>query len=137
MNFEDLAKIVEEAGVNVCPICGTPYEKYHSRQRTCGTPECKKAWKYAYLKNRTERLIEEDPKGYRAYRAAIQRKSRERKREKKIAENNLKKMEAYWQSRAAKEDRLGEDGIYYGKRQMEKTLALVPKIDVSGFGKEK
>ena len=37
MNFDQLNDIIaREAGINICPICGVPFEKYHSRQKSCG-----------------------------------------------------------------------------------------------------
>lgn len=61
MNFDELEKIIaEEAGVDICPICGTPYKKYHSRQKTCAAEECRKKHRAQYLKERTERLKAED-----------------------------------------------------------------------------
>ena len=52
---------------------------------------------------------------------------------------NYKKMQSYWERQLDKDLKIrdAEDGLEYGKKQVEKTLAQVPKIDVSGFMKGK
>ena len=136
MNFDELNEIVaKEAGVYICPICGIPYEKYHSRQKTCGTDECKRLWHNRYVDARRKEMREIDVEAYREYRREAQRKSRQKKRKAKVAEMNLEKIASHWVN---KNDRVLETGGHeYGKKQVEKTLASVPKIDVSGFGKDK
>lgn len=135
MNFDELNEIVaKEADVNVCPICGTPFKGYHKGQKTCGTDECKRLYKNNYLRERRKRLMEEDIEAYRKHRREAQRKSRRKQRELELAEKNLEKAQEYWDKRA--ERHIETDGIEYGKKQMERTLAMIPKIDVSGFGKE-
>lgn len=135
MNFSELDKIIQDAGISICPICGTPFDKRHYRQQTCGSRECKTLWKNKYLKERRERLKSEDPDAYRERNAEAQRKSRRNKKRKQRIEENLNRMERYWETQTHV-TAITDDGIYYGKRQMEKTLALVPKIDVEGFRKE-
>ncbi len=133
MRFEELGDIIREQGIDICPICGTPYSRYHRRQRTCGTEECKRLWKNKYLRERRERLIAEDKEAYNLAHAEAQRKSRHRKKAKERADRNYAKLQEHWERIAKFDDAVENHGIYYGKRQMEKTLALVPKIDVSGF----
>ena len=136
MNFDELSEIVaKEAGVNVCPICGTPFMPRHKDQKTCATTECKRLYKNNYLKERRKRLREENLEEYRKIRAEAQRKSRRKKRQAEIADKNYEKMQNYWEEQA--ERHIETDGIDYGKKQMERTLAMIPKIDVSGFGKER
>lgn len=134
MNFDELNQIVaKEAGVSICPICGTPFTPYHSRQKTCASEECRKAYRAEYLKERKERLMEEDIDLWRAKHAAAQRKCRHKKKRAKGLEVSYQELEDHWNGRA-------NDNIYgldYGKRQAEKTLASVPKIDVEGFLKER
>ena len=48
---------------------------------------------------------------------------------------NYNSLEDYWTRQAAEEDRVLDGGVEYGKKQVEKTLAQVPKIDTSGFEK--
>lgn len=135
MNFDELNEIVaKEAGVSVCPICGTPFAPRHDKQKTCATEECKRLYKNNYLKERRKRLREENIELYRKIRAEAQRKSRRKKRNLELAERNYEKVQEYWEKQA--ERHIETDGIDYGKKQMERTLAMIPKIDVSGFGKE-
>lgn len=134
MNFDELSEIVaKEAGVDICPICGTPYHRRHPHQKTCATDECKRLYKNQYLREYRKRLMETDIEGFRKYRADAQRKSRHKKKNLDIAEENFMRMQDYWKRQ---EDRhIDTDGIDYGKKQMERTLAMIPKIDVSGFEK--
>ena len=136
MNFDELNKIVaEEAGVDICPVCGTPYTKRHPAQKTCATDECKRLFKNNYLKERRKRLMEEDADAFRKYHAAAQRKSRRKKRAVEVADENYQAIQTYWEKQA--ERHIETDGIDYGKKQMERTLAEIPPIDITGFGKER
>ena len=128
MNFDELNAIIErEAGVSICPVCGVPFDKYHSRQKTCGSDECKRMWHNKYFRDRRKRLLAEDPEAFRAYRREAQRKTRQKKRKAKVAEATYEKLATYWVN---KHDRVLETGGHeYGKKQVEKTLAQVPKID--------
>lgn len=139
MNFDELSEILkEEAGVDVCPICGTPYEKKHPKQKTCGKKECKRAHKNKYLRERRIRLLEEDREAFNKKHAEAQRKYLNKGKNKEITERNIDKVEAYWnETEEEVEVEVYEDGVYYGKRQMQKTLAMIPKIDVSLYGKER
>ena len=134
MNFNLLNEIIErEAGVSICPICGIPYDKYHKNQKTCGTDECKRLWHNRYLEERRKKMLAENPEEFRAYRREAQRKTRQKKRKTKVADGNYQKLENYWLDKANR--RIETDGLEYGKKQAERTLASVPKIDVSGFRK--
>jgi hypothetical protein len=44
-------------------------------------------------------------------------------------------MQSYWERQIDVKERKLDGGLDYGKKQVEKTLAQVPKIDVSGFEK--
>ena len=130
MNFNLLNEIIEkEAGVSICPICGIPYDKYHKNQKTCGTDECKRLWHNQYQEERRRKMLTENPDEFRAYRREAQRKTRQKKRKAKVADGNYQKLESYWVNKADR--RLETGGHEYGKRQVEKTLAQVPKIDVN------
>ena len=132
MNFDELEKIIaKEAGVDVCPICGTPFKKYHSRQKTCATEECRKIYRAQYMKDRTARMRAEDLDGWRKKHADAQKKCRRKKKGLITADRNYQKMQEYWEAQSQRH--IETDGLEYGKRQMERTLAQVPKIDVSGF----
>ena len=136
MNFDELNAIVaKEAGINICPICGVPYEKYHSRQKTCGTDECKRLWRNRYFDERRRRLLAENPEEFRRYRREAEKKTRRKKREQELMRRNYKKMQSYWERQIDVKEHKIDGGLDYGKKQVEKTLAQVPKIDTSGFEK--
>ena len=136
MNFDELNEIIaREAGINICPICGTPFEKYHSRQKTCGTDECKRLWRNKYFDERRRRLLAENPEEFRAYRREAERKTRRKKRNKEAMRRNYKKMQSYWERQIDVKEHRIDGGLDYGKKQVEKTLEQVPKIDISGFEK--
>ena len=136
MNFDELNEIIaREAGINICPICGTPFEKYHSRQKTCGTDECKRLWRNKYFDERRRRLLAENPEEFRRYRREAEKKTRRKKKEKEMMRRNYKKMQSYWERLIDVKEHKIDGGLDYGKKQVEKTLEQVPKIDVSGFEK--
>lgn len=138
MNFDELNEIVaKEAGINICPICGVPYEKYHSRQKTCGTDECRRLWHNRYMDAQRKQQYAENADAFREYRREAQRRYRKKKRDKEVANKNYARIQAYWQRQAELREYKLDGGLDYGKKQVEKTLAQVPKIDVSGFEKEK
>ena len=131
MNFDELSAILIDSGVNVCPICGTPYDKRYKQQKTCGTDECKRLYKNKYLRERRERLIAEDREAYNKKHADANRKYREKKRDAELVDKSYQKLQEHWERVANFDKDVAEDGFNYGKRQMEKTLAMIPKIDVN------
>lgn len=132
MNFEELERIIkDDTGITICPVCGTPYEQYHSRQRTCGTDECKRLWKNKYLRERRKRLISEDKEAFNIYHANAQRKSRHKKKRLEEVDEDLIKAQEYWERREAQNCLAISDGKEYAERQIADTLAKVPKIDVN------
>ena len=136
MNISELEKIIEEqTGNKVCPICSTPFNPRHSRQKTCGSPECKRAFHNEYLRERQKRLKEEDKEAFNKYHAAANKKWR--KKQKFLEE--LDELQEYCKEQTilAETINLNVTGLDYGKKQIEKTLASVPKIDVEGFMKER
>lgn len=131
MNYDELNEIVaKEAGVSICPICGIPFTKYHSRQVTCASSECKKAHRAIYLKKRTERLQEEDIDLFRQKRNEAQKRYRRKQKKLKTADDNLKKAQDYWARREQSLQTESPDGRGYAEEQIRKTLSQVPKIDV-------
>lgn len=141
MNFDELNAIVaKEAGVDICPMCGTPFRRRDGRQKTCGTDECKRLWKNKYLRERRLRLIAEDKELFNLCHAEAQRRSRHKKRAEQIAREN---------ARTAREDAKRDtisvkevehlESLFamrtpadkYAEQQIAKTLAQVPKIDTS------
>ena len=138
MNIEELNEIIaKETGLSICPICQMPFKPRHSRQKTCASEECRKAHRAKYLKERTERLREEDIDLFRQKHNEIQRKHRRKKKGLIVADENLKRAQEYWERREAKLYTEKPDGKAYAERQIADTLSKVPKIDVSGFGKER
>lgn len=130
--FEELERLIaEKTGAPICPICGTPYIPYNSRQKTCGAEECKHEWKCKYLRDRRKRLQEEDYEAYRDYCNEAQRKARAKKRTVDRLDEDLAALEEKYRRMEERDKTVFADGFNYGKRQMERTLALVPKIDVN------
>ena len=137
MNISELNEIIaKEVGVSICPICQVPFTPRHSRQITCGSEECRKAHRAEYLKQRTARLREENIDLFREKHNEAQRKHRRKKKGLIVADDNLQRAQEYWERREAQHYLAVSDGKEYAERQMANTLAKVPKIDVSGFGKE-
>lgn len=132
MNFDELSEIIaEEAGVSICPICGVPFTKYHSRQIICSSPDCKKARRAEYFKKRTARLREENLELFREKHNEAQKKYRKKKKETKSIDDNLKKTQEYWERREQALQIEKTDGRGYANKQIEKTLSQIPKIDVN------
>ena len=138
MNFDQLNEIVaKEAGVDICPICETPFRRRDARQKTCGTNECKRLWRNKYLRERRLRLIAEDKELFNFRHAEAQRKSRRKKRAQQIASEDV----ATDTMSAEEIDRLESLFVMrtpadeYAERQRAKTLAGIPKINVD-LGKE-
>ena len=93
MNFDELNAIVaEKAGVDICPICTTPFYRRDARQKTCGTNECKRLWKNKYLRERRMRLIAEDKELFNFLHAEAQRKSRHKERYDKHREHRTSRI---------------------------------------------
>lgn len=138
MNISELEKIIEEqTGNKSCPICSTPFKPRHSRQKTCGSPECKRLFHNQYLRERARRLKAEDKEAFNRYHATAQRQSRNRKKMREQSERNYAKLQEHWERVAEFDKTVAEHGLDYGKRQAEKTLASVPKIDVEAFMRER
>lgn len=137
MNFDELNAIVaKEAGVDICPMCGTPFSRRDVRQKTCGTGECKRLWKNQYLRERRLRLIAEDKELFNFRHAEAQRKSRHKKRAERIARENRESMEQ--ETISLKDVERLESLLVmktpadeYAERQQARTLALIPKIDTN------
>lgn len=131
MDFTQITKILNDAGIHVCPICGTPFQPYHSRQKTCGTEECKKAFHNQYVQARVKRLKAEDPEAWRDYHAKANKRWREKQKGIRQREEELKELQERWEKQSEFDKKIAEYGFEYGKRSAEKVLATVPKIDVN------
>lgn len=123
-------------GHKFCCICGTPFKPYHSRQKTCSSPDCRRQAHNAYMRDRRKRLIEKDPEAWRKYRREAMRRYRGKKRELIARDRQLKELEKHWQRQAEFDRKISEYGMEYGERQKMKTLASVPKIDVNLEGRK-
>lgn len=131
MDLQELQSILTETnGSRVCPICGTPFKPYHSRQKSCGAPECKREIHNQYMRERTKRLRSENIYEWRKYHRDAQRKSREKKRKRIERDNQLRELGDKWQERSDFEKLVQEDGLRYGEVQKQKTLEKVPKINL-------
>lgn len=132
MNFDELNELVaREAGVSICPVCSVPFAKRNPRQKTCGSTECKRLWRNRYFEDRRRRMLAENPEEFRAYRRAAEKKTRRKKKERERMKRNYKKMQSYWERQIDVKEHKIDGGLDYGKKQIEKTLAQVPKIDVN------
>lgn len=130
MQISELTKILnEEAGLSFCEVCGIPFKPRNSRQKTCGSEECKRKYHSRYVGEQSKKKREENPEDVRRYGRTMMRKYRQNQ---KTAEA-LDDMEEYWRKREEINKRV--TGIDYGKRQAERTLASIPKIDVNIGGK--
>ena len=131
MAMTELEKLFRDAGITICPICGTPYEPYHSRQKTCGSDKCKREWKNAYMRERTRKQREEDLDGWRKYHRNAQRKYRAKQKGIEEFANELADLRKYAKHQEDFEKFIAEHGHEYGKYSAEKVLATVPKIDTN------
>lgn len=137
MNFDELNAIVaKEAGVGICPMCGTPFSRRDVRQKTCGTGECKRLWKNQYLRERRLRLIAEDKELFNFRHAEAQRKSRRKKRAEQIERENRENIR---REKMSVEDVERLESLFvmktpadeYAEQQQAKTLASIPKINTN------
>lgn len=126
-----LEKLFEEKGIKTCPICGMPFEPYHSRQRTCGSDECRRTWKNAYTRERSRAFRENDREGWRRYHREAQRKYRHKKKAAEEREAQLEDIHNEWVRKQNFDLFVTEHGHEYGKLSAEKVLAQVPKINVN------
>ena len=136
MNFDEIEKIMTEAGINICPICGTPYSKYHSRQKTCGEKECRRKWDNMRVKAWKEKQLAEDPERYRERDNEAERRYRRKKRALEERDRQLEEIQDHWQKTDDFDKYISESGMDYGKRQAEKLLASVSKINVNMGGND-
>ena len=135
MDLNTVLKALSDEGIHVCPICGTPFEPYHSRQKTCGAKDCKRKWHNHYVSDRTKQIKAEHPEEYRKYHADANRKWRNKKKDLDRREAELKQIQERWEREEEFSKKIAEYGHEYGKRSAEKLLATVPKIDVTMGGK--
>ena len=131
MNMSEIEKIIEEAGFSVCPICGTPFTKYHSRQKTCGVPECRREFHNRHVQEYNKRKKEEDPAAFNRRRAEANRRWRMKQKDIEKRDEQLMELQEHWQEKKEFNEFIKEHGHEYGKYSAEKVLATVPKIDTN------
>ena len=137
MNLTEIQKILsEQSGNKFCPICDTPFKPYHARQKTCGSPECKKIYHAEYSKNYNRRRRSENPELARQKTRESMRKFRARQKAVEDRNNDLGKQLEYWEKRKEFEKKIAEYGSNYGEVSAKKILEQVPKIDTTFGGKQ-
>lgn len=131
MNLSEIEKIMSEAGIHSCEICGTPFTPYHGRQKTCGSSECMAEYHRRYVSEYNRKRRRENPEVVRRYGAQKMREYRAKQKAIKKRERQLNEMADRWKKQEELDKKIAEYGIEYGKHSAEKVLATVPKIDVS------
>ena len=131
MNLSEIEKIMTDSGASLCIVCGLPFEKRNSRQKTCGSASCQRIAHNEYLRERARRLKAEDPVGFNKRRAAANKKWRNKIKALNEREKELKKLNNRWERQLEFDKKIGEYGLRYGEVSAQKTLAKVPKIDVN------
>lgn len=135
MDLTGLERILSKtSGNEFCPICGTPFKPRNRRQKTCGAPECKRLWHNKYMRERSKRMQEEDRELWRKYHREAQKKTRAKKKKLIDRDSELKELSKNWERQVEFDKKVREYGINYGEVQARKTLATVPKIDVTMGG---
>ena len=135
MNLTELEKILsKESGNKFCPICATPFKPHHSRQKTCGSPECKRIYHAEYVKNYNQKLRKDNPELTRRRTRDSMRKFRAKQRAVEDRNDELSRQLEYWEKRAEFEKKITAYGDHYGEVSAEKLLEQIPKIDTSMGG---
>lgn len=133
MDFNELSEIIaKETGQCVCAICGMPYRPHRANQKTCGNEGCKSEWHKRYQREYVKALREKDPEEFRRRNREAQKKLRDKMRRIDTADRRYDVIEERY--KRIEEANKNITGIDYGKRQAEKTLAAIPKIDVNIVG---
>ena len=126
MNFEELSKIImESADIKICAICGTPFKPRRSNQLTCGSKECMNERRKEYQRKREKTEAEREK-----HRIA-NRKWRAKTKALREREEHYDEIIRKTQKQVEFDEFIRQHGHEYGKYQMQKTLAEVPKIDVN------
>lgn len=136
MNLEEIEKLMSDAGIHLCDICGVPFEPKTQRQRTCGSPQCKEEYHRRYVAEYNRRRRRENPEVVRRYNAAKMREYRAKKKAAEIREKQLKDLADRWERQAEFDRKVAEYGHRYGEVSAQKVLATVPKIDVNLEGRK-
>lgn len=138
MNLTKLEKILsEQSGNKFCPICGTPFKPYHSRQKTCGSKECKKQYHSEYVNSYNRNLRRNNPELTRKRTRDSMRRFRAKKKNVNDIDEELGRQLEYWEKQERFDRKIAEYGDRYGEVQKQKILEQVPKIDVGTKGEQK
>lgn len=137
MNLNEIEKILANStGIRTCEICGLPFRPYHSRQKTCGSPDCRKASHAESARAKAEERKRDDPEGYREKRRSSSKRSRQKRKRLENREAQLKEIAVRWEKQQNLGEKIAEYGDRYGEVSAQKVLATVPKIDVNLGGKD-
>ena len=138
MNLDEIEKILQDdAGLRTCQICGNPYKPYHRRQKTCGEPDCRRAYHNEKMKAHQAKRMAENPEEFRANKREHARKYARRQNALRTRDAQLRYLSERWKKQGEFDRKISEYGMDYGRVQSEKTLAQIPKIDVTtGDGKD-
>lgn len=127
MDLNELTKILSDKdGLYICTVCNTPFSPRNSRQKTCGSPDCKRIHHSRYVTEYGRTKREANREAMREYNKLKMRKYRKKQKLLDEYDNQID----YWEERA-REKNDNVTGLDYGKRSAEKLLAKVPKIDVT------
>lgn len=137
MNLENLENILSEhSGNKYCPICSTPFKPYNSRQKTCGSPECKKQYHAEYVKEHNRKFRKENPTAARERSKKSMRKFRAKQKAVENRIDNLGKQLEYWEKQEEFDRKIAEYGHRYGEVAADKLIKSIPKIDTSLEGNQ-
>lgn len=132
MDLTKLEKILsDESGNKFCPICATPFKPRNSRQKTCGSAECKRQYHNEYVRQYKKQQREEFPEFVREQSRLAMRKMRARRKALEERDDDLGRQLEYWEKRKEFEQKIAAYGDKYGEVSAQKTLEKIPKIDTS------
>jgi len=125
MDIKELTALLEEQNPDIkhCPICDMPFKPYHSRQKTCGNEECRKAHKREYYAKWKDGNEEAKLK----HRYATW-KYMQKVRKRKADERNADAIEEHWRKQKEFDEKVKAYGDRYGEIQKQKTLQSVERI---------
>lgn len=135
MDLNEIEKLMTEAGVHLCEICGLPFTPKTKRQCTCGAPQCKAEHHRRCVAEYNRKRRSQYPDVVRHYKAAKMREYRAKQKEAEARERQLKDLADRWERQAEFDRKIAEYGHRYGEVSAQKVLATVPKIDVNLEGR--
>ena len=128
MNFAEMEKMLEsidDEKVKYCEVCHTPFKPKNKNQHICGSDECKQARIMMY---RAKYKANGKQKEYNARKYV-------KEKEKRVMKQKIKNRIIDYDVEIERLERqidfdkkVAKYGIYYGRYQAEKTLAMVEPI---------